>query len=144
MNPGRALWRAVSALSIALAMLIPTMPVHARTQTGNPGADREILVMLRLAPPHYRPNAGYGGDYGDGTSRTARRRIARHIAHRNRLDLINGWPMPLVGVDCYVMRVPADIPIQAAIAQVSKDASVVWSEELGAFRAEGEVPSRAF
>ena len=144
MNPGRALWRGVAILSFVLVMSIPTRPVHARIQTGEPDADRKILVMLRLAPPHYRPNAGYGGDYGDGTSRTARRRIALHIAHRNRLDLIDGWPMPLVGVDCYVMRVPADIAIKAAIAQVSKDPSVVWSEELGAFRAEGEVPSRAF
>jgi hypothetical protein len=144
MNPGRALWHAVATLSVALAMLIPATSIQAQVQVGHPGADREILVMLRLAPPHYRPNAGYSGDYGDGASRTARRRIALHIAHRNRLDLINGWPMPLVGVDCYVMRVPADIAIDAAIAQVSKEPAVVWSEQMGAFRAEGEGPSRAF
>ena len=144
MNQGRALWRAVLALSIALATLIPTRPIHAKVQAGHPDAGREILVMLRLPPPHYRPNAGYGGDYGDGTSRTARRRIALHIAHRNRLDLINGWPMPLVGVDCYVMRVPAGMAIETAIAQVSKEPSVVWSEQMGAFRAEGEAPFRAF
>ena len=144
MNPGRALWRGVAMLSFVLAMSIPTMPVRARIQTGEPDADRKILVMQRLAPPHYRPNAGYSGDYGDGASRTARRRIALHIAHRNRLDLIDGWPMPLVGVDCYVMRVPADITIDAAIAQVSKEPAVVWSEQMGSFRADGEVPSRAF
>jgi len=144
MNPGRALRRAVVTLSVALALLIPTMPIHAQMRAADPGADREILVMLRLAPPHYRPNASYGGDYGDGASRTARRRIALRIAHRNRLDLIDGWPMPLVGVDCYVMRVPADITIETAIAQVSKDPSVMWSEQMGTFRTEGEVRSRAF
>jgi hypothetical protein len=144
MSPGRALRRAVVTLSVALAMLIPTTPIHAQIQVADPPADRQILVMLRLAPPHYRPNSGYGGDYGDGASRTARRRIALRIAHRNRLDLIDGWPMPLVGVDCYVMRVPADITIGTAIAQVSKDPSVVWSEQMGAFRTEGEVHFRAF
>jgi hypothetical protein len=129
------LGRALFALCVALAMLIPTAP--ARTQEGAPVANHEILVMLRLAPPHYRPNSGYSGDYGDGAARTARRRIALGIAHRNGFELVDGWPMPLVGVDCYVMRVPAGMPIETAIAQVSKDPSVVWSEQMGAFRTEG-------
>jgi len=143
MNLGRVQRRAVILLSVALAMLIPTVPVQAQ-RTHDSSADREILVMLRLAPPHYRPNSSYGGDYGDGASRTARHRIALRIAHRNRLELVDGWPMPLVGVDCYVMRVPADITIEVAVAQVSKDPSVVWSEQMGAFRTEGEAPSRTF
>ncbi|MEO7688017.1 MAG: hypothetical protein ABIS51_01935 [Sphingomonas sp.] len=123
-------------------MLIPALPLQAQRARGA-DTDREILVMLRLGPPHYRPNSGYSGDYGDGASRTARRRIALGIAHRNRLELVDGWPMPLVGVDCYVMRVPADITIEIAVAQVSKDPSVVWSEQMGAFQAGGEVHSPA-
>ena len=111
-TPGRALL----VLFAVLAMPIPTAPVRA--QISAPVADHEILVMLRLAPPHYRPNSDYGGDYGDSASRTARRRIALGIARRNRLQLVDGWPMPLIGVDCYVMRVPADIPIETAIAHV--------------------------
>ena len=142
MSLGRALRRGVVVLFVALAMLIPTLPLQAQ-RARDPASDREILVMLRLAPPHFRPNSGYGGDYGDGASRTARRRIALGIAHRNRLELIDGWPMPLVGVDCYVMRVPADITIETAVAQVSKDRSVVWSEQMGAFRTDGEVHSPA-
>ena len=142
MNLGRALRRGVVILFVTLAMLIPTLPLQAQ-RARDPGADREILVMLRLAPPHFRPNSSYGGDYGDGASRTARRRIALGIAHRNRLELVDGWPMPLVGVDCYVMRVPADITIERAVAQVSKDPSVVWSEQMGAFRTDGEVHSPA-
>jgi hypothetical protein len=137
MNLRRALRRAVVALSVALALLIPIVPIQAQVRASDPNADREILVMLRLAPPHYRPNAGYGGDYGDAVSSTARRRIARRIAQQNRLELVDGWPMPLVGVDCYVMRVPADVTIQTMVAQVSKDPSVVWSEQMGAFQAEG-------
>jgi hypothetical protein len=142
MNPGRALRRGVVMLFVALATLIPTLPLQAQ-RARDPGADHEILVMLRLAPPHFRPNSSYGGDYGDGASRTARRRIALGIAHRNRLELVDGWPMPLVGVDCYVMRVPADITIESAVAQVSKDPSVVWSEQMGTFGTDGEVRTPA-
>ena len=142
MSLGRVLRRGLVILLVVLAILTPTVPLQAQ-RAREPGADREILVMLRLAPPHFRPNSSYGGDYGDGASRTARRRIALGIAHRNRLELIDGWPMPLVGVDCYVMRVPADVTIEAAVAQVSKDSSVVWSEQMGAFRTDGEVHSPA-
>ena len=144
MSPSRALRRGVVILSVALAMLIPTVPLEAQMRTGKPGTDREILVMLRLAPPHYRPNSTYGGDYGDGASRTARRRIALRIAHRNRFELIDGWPMPLVGVDCYVMRVPTDMAIDTAVARVSKDSSVVWSEPMEMFRTEDGVHSPSF
>jgi len=144
MNPGRALRRALVTLSVTLAMLIPTMPIRAQMRAGDSGVDREILVMLRLAPPHYRPNSSYGGDYGDGASRAARRRIALQIAHQNRFELIDGWPMPLVGVDCYVMRVPADVTVETAIAQVSKDPSVTWSEPMRVFRAGDEAQPRAF
>ena len=142
MNPGRALRRGVVILFAVLAMLIPALPLQAQRAHGA-DTDREILVMLRLAPPHYRPNSGYSGDYGDGASRTARRRIALGIAHRNRLELVDGWPMPLVGVDCYVMRVPVNMPIETAVAQVSKEPSVVWSEQMGVFRTDGEVHSPA-
>ena len=142
MNPGRALRRGVVILFAVLAMLTPTVPLQAQ-RAREPGADREILVMLRLAPPHFRPNSSDGGDDGDGASRTARRRIALGIAHRNRLELVDGWPMPLVGVDCYVMRVPVNMTIETAVAQVSKEPSVVWSEQMGAFRADGEAHSPA-
>ena len=37
-------------------------------------------------------------------AQAARRRVAAEIARDNGLELVEGWPMPLVGVDCYVMR----------------------------------------
>src|SRR5882757_1363504 len=38
--------------------------------------DRQVLVMLRIPPAHYQPDAGYGGEYGSQAGRAARRRIA--------------------------------------------------------------------
>jgi subtilisin family serine protease len=100
-------------------------------------ADRQILVMLKMAPPHYRPGAAYGGSYGDGAAMAARRRLAAGIARRNGLTLVDGWPMPLVGVDCYVMRVPDGMAVDAAIAQVSKESAVAWSQPLQTYQARG-------
>ncbi|GAA0325494.1 S8 family serine peptidase [Sphingomonas oligophenolica] len=127
------------AIATALLVFALLLPVARARAEGPPPADasREILVMLRLAPPHYRPNSGYGGGYGDAQSRAARHRVAQQIAHRNRLELVDGWPMPLLGVDCFVMRLPADMTIDAAIAKVSRDPMVVWSEQMQVYRTQG-------
>jgi len=111
-------------------------PAYAQERSTT-DADRQILVMLKMAPPHYRPGAAYGGSYGDSAAMAARRRLAATIARRNRLKLVDGWPMPLVGVDCYVMRVPDGMAMDAAIAQVSKDSAVAWSQPLQTYQARG-------
>ncbi|MDB5675132.1 MAG: hypothetical protein JWM65_2114, partial [Sphingomonas bacterium] len=129
MNPARAIPGAVFAILFVLCGMLSIAPARAQ-QAAPPtvaAEARQILVMLRLAPSHVRPNSSYGGDYGDSMSRAARRRTALRIARREGLELVDGWPMPLVGVDCFVMRVPASMSVEAAIARVSKDSAVMWS-----------------
>jgi len=109
---------------------------HTQERTAD-DADRQILVMLKMPPPHYRPGVAYGGSYGDGAAMAARRRLAAGIARRNGLTLVDGWPMPLIGVDCYVMRVPDGMAVDAAIAQVSKESAVAWSQPLQTYQARG-------
>ncbi|HUE79359.1 MAG TPA: S8 family serine peptidase [Sphingomicrobium sp.] len=103
------------------------------------GSPREILVMLKLAPPHFRPNSGYGGSYGDAQSTTARRRTAQQIARSNGLQLIDSWPMPLLGIDCYVMRLPSGLSAEAAIAQVTRHPMVAWSQPMHEYRSKSAV-----
>src|SRR5437868_3807042 len=111
-------------------------PVLAQAQASTPDdKSREILVMLKMNPTHYRPGQGYGGAYGDAASIAARRRIALGIAHRHRLELVDGWPMPLLGVDCYAMRVPAGIDLAVAIEQISREPMVAWSQALQTYQA---------
>ena len=139
MNPGRANPGTVFAILLALCGVLSIAPARAQ-QVAPPTAAaeaRQILVMLRLAPSHVRPNSSYGGDYGDSMSRAARRRTAQRIAHREGLELVDGWPMPLVGVDCFVMRVPASMSIEAVIARVSKDSAVVWSQPMQVYQTQG-------
>ena len=134
-------WRGWCRLCLALCGLAaltaagPASPQQAEVPA--PDADRQILVMLRLAPPHFRPGGNYGGSYGDTTAIAARRRQASAIARRAGLTLLDGWPMPLIGVDCYVMRVPDGMAVDRAIARVSKESGVAWSQPLQVYEARG-------
>ncbi len=89
---------------------------------------QQVLVMLRLPPDHFRPNADYSGGYGDGQGHSARLRIAGRLAREHSLTLVSDWPMPLVGVDCFIMAVPADRSPDEVAASLSREPDVAWSE----------------
>ena len=132
-----ALLLVVVAPAPAWAASIPFVsPADAKTSANE---ERQILVMLKMPPPHYRPNSGYSGNYGDLASREARKRIARSIADRYGVELRDGWPMPLLGVDCFVMVVPLGKSIDKVIAAVSKEPSVAWSQRMTSYA----IPSKA-
>lgn len=135
-------WVAVGALLLAL-ICAPGLPAKATDAAVPHGEEeRQILVMVRLAPDHFRPNANYGGDYGDGSSSRLRHDIALRIARRHRLDLLDkGWPMPLLGLDCFVMEVPAGVPVGVAIEDVSRDPLVAWSEPMQIYQARAKPTS---
>lgn len=122
---------------LALAGLLVGLAGPARAQTGVADAATDgggqVLVLLRLPPPHLRPGADYGGGYGDGASRGARRRIAARLARANGLALVEDWPMPLLGVDCFVMAVPAGRSPVAVAAALGALAGVEWSQPMNAF-----------
>ena len=69
-------------------------------------AQRQLLVMLRAPPAHYRPDASYGDGYQASPQRAARRRLARALAAAHGLRLHEDWPMPALGVDCFVLDAP--------------------------------------
>lgn len=109
---------------------------HAEASAPVPAED-EILVMLHLPPPHFRGGSSYGGSYGEGIDQGARQRLARRIARNNHLTMVTDWPMPLLGVDCFVMRVAPGESREAASARVSRDSSVAWSEPMHDYEARG-------
>jgi len=104
---------------------------------------RQILVMLKMSPQHLHVGGAYGGRYGDASAWAARRRTAQSLAENNGFTLVDGWPMPLIGVDCYVMRVSAGVSIDAAVDRVSRDPRVAWSEPMQLYEAQGGTPARA-
>jgi subtilisin family serine protease len=123
------LWLTATGLACA-ADIAPS-----KSDAGDPG--QKVLVLLKLSPEHFRPNTDYGGGYGDGEGRPARRRAAVRLAREQGLTLLTDWPMPLVGVDCFVMAVPADRSPREVAEQLSRDPGVEWSEPMNVFHVQG-------
>ena len=90
-----------------------------------PDPSGQIMVLLRLPPDHISAGSSYAGSYGDGLGHGGRLRIAGQIAREHGLTLIEDWPMPVVGVECFVMRLPrgrsADIEVASLLADKRVD-----------------------
>ncbi len=94
-----------------------------------------VLVMLDLPPAHFRPDVSYNGNYQNEAGSTARRRIAENLARQYQLKLVDNWPMPTLGIDCYVMEGGQDSdPIEVA-ALLSKESRVKWAQPIQTYEA---------
>src|SRR5207302_9920352 len=113
----------VLAFALLIVASLFSSAGRANTAAAAP-PEREILVMLRQGADHYRPTGDYGGAYGDQFGQSARKRLAKRIARQYGLTLTDNWPMPMIGVDCFVMIVPDGQPTSAAAERVSHDADV--------------------
>ena len=94
---------------------------------------RQLLVMLHLPPQHYQPDTAYAGRYPNDSGHAARRRAAEELAEAYDLKLVDSWPMPVIGIDCYVMEQRAVAPIEQTLAALSRDARVVWAQPMNTF-----------
>ncbi len=139
MKRGLHVRRFLAVVAAALASLAWTSAHAAPRPTAAP--DREILVMVREAAAHYRPTGDYGGAYGDQLGQNARRRAAGRIARRYGLTLTDNWPMPMIGVDCFVMIVPDGRSTSAAADQVSRDPDVDWAQSIALYGSRGSAAS---
>ncbi|MES2129634.1 MAG: S8 family serine peptidase [Pseudomonadota bacterium] len=98
---------------------------------------QQVMVMLHLPAPHFRADAGYGGAYRDEGGRSARRRIAQELAATHGLTLVSDWPMPVLGIDCFVLALPADADVAAITAALAKDKRVEWVQPVSTFHGLG-------
>lgn len=100
-------------------------------------SEHRILVMLHLPPQHFRPLADYGGGYMDVSGQAARRRIAASLAREHGLKTVSDWPMPVLGLHCFVMEVPEQASPAAAAELVARDHRVKWAQPVQLFHAMG-------
>ena len=128
---------ALAASALAAASLNPALATGG--QPGSPA--RQILVMVRHPADHYRATGAYGGSYADELGRSARERLARSSARRDRLALVDNWAMPMIGVDCFVMKVPEGQSTEAKARQISADADVAWAEPVELYGARSAAAS---
>lgn len=127
------MWLAVILLGAASATAAPAA-------AGAP-TDRQILVMVREAPDHYRLGGAYGSAYSDELGRSARSRVARAVARKYALTLVEDWPMPMIGIDCFVMAVPVGKSPAAAAEQVSHDREVAWAQPVSLYETRAAGPN---
>ena len=133
--------RILRLLAICLAAAMAITPAASAPESPGPGTERQILVMVRHTPDHYRANGAYGGGYGDVLARSAREHLARRIAKRYGLTLVEDWPMPMIGVDCFVMGVPDARSTAAAAEQLAHDPDIAWAEPMQLYSARGGAAS---
>ncbi|THC40122.1 S8 family serine peptidase [Massilia sp. Mn16-1_5] len=121
-----ALWALLGASACRAAEDAP-----AATREAQPS--RQVLVMLRLPPQHFRPDSAYGGGYTGDAARAARRRLAAELAGSHGLKLVHAWPMPAIGVDCFVMEEAGGGPVERALAALAQDPRVLWAQPVSLY-----------
>lgn len=120
---------ALVAFIAACASVPPGDERRAETST----AERQVLVMLRVPAPHFRPDLSYAGGYETRPGRDARRRIAEALASQYGLRIVDDWPMPALGVDCFVMEAPAGAPIATWVERLAHDERVESAQAMNLF-----------
>src|SRR5947207_1306473 len=126
----RARTLALLCLCAAACVLLDRPAIAAVDETA---PNRQILVMLRTAPPHFRPDVTYAGSYDSRIGRDARLRIAEGLASSYRLSIVTNWPMPALGVDCFVMVAAVDDSIARIVDQLAQDPSVESAQAMNLF-----------
>jgi Subtilase family len=102
------------------------------------GPDRQVLVMLRMTTvPHYQPGPNSLPSYMGGTGHAIRLRAGSAIAEQYNLRVVSEWPMPVLGVHCFVMEVPQGTTLRRAVARLSNDERVEWAQPMQLFRVLG-------
>ena len=138
-------WRTLAALAALLlcALAQAQSGPQSDTAAAHPdpvaeAAQHQVLVMLRLPAGHFRPDASYGGGYLKDSGSAARRRVAADIAAAHGLQLRDNWPMPAIGVDCFVMEAPDAVPSARVLDALAHDARVAWAQPLADYHGLGD------
>jgi subtilisin family serine protease len=136
---------ALAAWACACAALPATAAAPPPAAAEEALAARQVLVMLRMPAPHFHGGADYGGGYGSDPGRPARRRVAQDLAREHGLRIVDDWPMPVIGVDCYIMeRRAGPAEEQAALlSALARDPRVAWAQPVNLFDGLGDGPGQA-
>ena len=107
-----------------------------------PTEGAQLLVMLRAPPQHFQPASAYGGSYRSSSDEAARRRIARQLAREHNLILIDDWPMPALGLDCFVMRAAQGVSTAELADLLAKDSRVESAQPMQLFHVLGQAEKK--
>lgn len=134
-RPLRA-WPAAMAFGLALLAGAAAAQAPQADVASAASPAPQVLVLLKLPPAHYRPDAAYAGGYANSAGRAARRALALDLARTHGLSSDGDWPLPTLGLDCYVFGVPAARSTDDVVAALAKDDRVVWAQPMHLYRAQ--------
>lgn len=130
-------WLAAGVLCLLGATVARAVDAPAVSVPAAARAEQQVLVLLNLPPPHFRPDGNYTAGYADAAGSATRRRIAASLARSNGLGLATDWPLPILGLDCYVMDVPPPRRADEVAVLLARDARVAWAQPMNVFRSLG-------
>lgn len=143
MTTGAPRRRLLSILFLTgVLLMVSCLGLVPRARAGDTPGDHRVLVFLRMPPAHFSAQGSYGGNYGAGAEGAKREAFARDRARENGLTVVDRWPMPMVGVDCFVMEVPADRSPQAVADALSHDPGIEWAEPMQTYHGQGKVEDK--
>jgi subtilisin family serine protease len=125
------------ALLAAWLLACCALAIAETTADSTPAAPRQVLVLVPMPPPHFRPDGAYSGGYVDAAGRAAGRRTAAALARSYGLRMATDWPMPALGLDCYVMDVPEPLQPAAVAARLTHERGVAWAQVMNVFQVLG-------
>jgi len=120
-------------LLLGLATAIGAAEPARETTGARADPQQQVLVLLRLPAAHFRADGNYASGYADASGRAARRRVAEALARAHGLVLATAWPMPVVGLDCYVMEIPAPRRAEEVVSQLNQEPQVEWAQAMNQF-----------
>ena len=124
-------------LGVLLGYLGPTEAAGDISRSAE-APTRQILVMIREHPiRHYFPGAGYAGAYEPDRESPGVRDIAASLARIHHFRLISHWPMPSLGVRCFLAEVDQGQESTATVARLASDPRVESAQVVQLFHMLG-------
>jgi subtilisin family serine protease len=120
-------------LCMAVAACAQMTPKDDAAAAATEASDRQILVMLRAPPPHFRPYFDVASGYDARVPNGGQRRIAEDLAQHFDLKLVTDWPMPALGVDCFVLEAADSRPIARLVDDIARDTRVESAQAMYVF-----------
>lgn len=107
-----------------------------------PGASaasgKQILVMLKESTVHhYRPGPGLVRDYASAPAAAKQAQVIDELARAYRFVVIGDWPMPSIGVRCFLGELKADEDPEDIAAKIASDVRVESAQPVQLFHTLG-------
>ena len=130
---------------ICLLLMSSCAGIEGREQPSGERASngQRILIMIKETRlTHYRPGQDFGTGYG-WAGRAAARRAAEAVADEHGVRLVDEYPMPSLGLRCFVAEIPVERIPDRVIEDLNADTRIEWAQPIQEFRLLDHGPSGA-